>query len=74
VTRVEDLIAELAPNGIAVATLGDIAERFGEQKKAAFALDFDELFLYWHAACRHGQLGRLMGCEFEHVLLTSTRT
>src|SRR5436190_6388 len=52
-----------------VEEIGAIFRRFGEQKKAAFALDLDDLLLYWHAACRHEQVGRLIGREFEHVLV-----
>ena len=52
-----------------VEEMSAIFTRFGEQKRAAFALDFDDLLLYWHAACQHEQVGRLMGREFEHVLV-----
>ena len=52
-----------------VEEIGAIFTRFGEQKRAAFALDFDDLLLYWHAACRHELVGRLIGREFEHVLV-----
>jgi DNA helicase-2/ATP-dependent DNA helicase PcrA len=44
-----------------VEEIAAIFTRFGEQKRAAFALDFDDLLLYWHAAYRHEQLGRLIG-------------
>jgi DNA helicase-2/ATP-dependent DNA helicase PcrA len=52
-----------------VEEIGAIFRRFGEQKRAAFALDLDDLLLYWHAACRHEQVGRLMGRDFDHILV-----
>jgi DNA helicase-2/ATP-dependent DNA helicase PcrA len=52
--------------------INDIAEIFralSERKRAAQALDFDDLLLYWRAALKHQLIGREMGRMFEHVLV-----
>src|SRR5262249_45977069 len=52
-----------------VEAIGRIFVRYGERKRQAQALDFDDLLLYWRALARHEVAGPRLAAMFDHLLV-----